>query len=54
MPVGTSVHKMYQHLLTSGYSREQAAKIAQAKTGLSLKTGRRPKSRGEYGGRKQR
>lgn len=51
MPVGSSVHRMYSHLLSSGYDKKNAAKIAQAKTGLSLQTGKPPK-RGEYGQRK--
>lgn len=45
MPKGTSVHKMYEHLLSSGYSQADAAKIAQAKTGLALATGKPPKSK---------
>ena len=43
MPTGTKVDKMYQHLLTAGYDKGQAARIAQAKTGLSLVTGRAPR-----------
>ena len=43
MPAGTRVDKMYKHLRASGYSEEDAAKIAQSKTGLSLQTGRPPK-----------
>ena len=52
MPPGTKVDRMYKHLLSSGYTEAQAAKIAQAKTGLALKTGRRPKAKGEYDGRR--
>ena len=43
MPIGTKVDKMYRHLLSSGYDKKSAAKIAQAKTGLALKTGKPPK-----------
>ena len=39
MPAGTSVDKLYRHLLSTGYTKAQAAKIAQEKTGLALKTG---------------
>ena len=54
MPRGTPVERMYQHLLSAGYTKESAAKIAQAKTGLALRTGRPPKKRkGEYGTRKR-
>lgn len=51
MPKGTPVHKMYMHLLSTGYSKPNAAKIAQSKTGLALRTGRRPKAKGEYDGK---
>ena len=43
MPKGTKVHRMYEHLLSAGYSKESAVRIAQSKTGLSLKTGKPPK-----------
>lgn len=46
MPVGTPVHKMYMDLLSKGMDQPSAAKIAQAKTGLSLVTGKPPKSKG--------
>ena len=45
MPKGTPVHKLYDKLVRRGYSKASAAKIAQAKTGKSLKTGRAPKSK---------
>lgn len=45
MPKGTKVHKMYEGMRETGMSKERAAKIAQAKTGKSLKTGRKPKSK---------
>ena len=45
MPVNTKVHKMYVHLLSAGYDKKSAAKIAQEKTGLALKTGRRPRTK---------
>ena len=43
MPTGTRVDKMYKHLLSTGkYDKSTAARIAQAKTGLSLVTGKAP------------
>jgi hypothetical protein len=45
MPKGSKVDKIYQSLLKSGKSRESAARIAQAKSGQSLKTGRAPKGK---------
>ena len=43
MPKGTKVHKMYQGRVDSGMSKGKAARIAQAKTGKSLMTGKKPK-----------
>lgn len=43
MPKGTKVHKVYTALRKSGKSKGSAARIAQSKTGQSLKTGRKPK-----------
>lgn len=43
MPKGTKVHRVYEALLREGKSKASAAKIAQAKTGQSLATGRKPK-----------
>lgn len=43
MPAGTPVDRMYKHLLSTGYTKKDAAKIAQAKTGLALVTGKPPK-----------
>jgi hypothetical protein len=45
MPKGTKVERVYEALRREGYSEASAAKIAQAKTGKSLKTGRAPKHR---------
>jgi hypothetical protein len=45
MPKGTKVERLYEHLRSKGYSKASAARIAQAKTGLSLKTGKKPKSK---------
>ena len=45
MPKNTKVHKLYGALLKQGKSKSQAARIAQAKTGKSLKTGRKPKGK---------
>lgn len=43
MPKGTKVHKVYEALRRKGKTKGSAARIAQAVTGRSLKTGRRPK-----------
>jgi len=40
MPEGTKVHNLYKKLLLQGYSKGKAARIAQAQTGQSLKTGK--------------
>jgi len=45
MPKGTKVHKLYEKLKAAGYSTASAAKIAQAKTGQSLHTGKRIKNK---------
>ena len=47
MPKDSPVHKMYEALKREGYSKERAAKIAQAQTGLSLATGEPPKHENE-------
>ena len=46
MPVNSPVHDLYKDLLTKGYDPKSAAKIAQAKTGLALVTGKPPKTKG--------
>lgn len=43
MPRGTAVEKLYRALRGKGYSKAKSARISQAKTGLSLRTGRKPK-----------
>lgn len=43
MPKGSKVHKVYDALKDKGMSKGKAARIAQAQTGKSLKTGRAPK-----------
>ena len=43
MPKNTKVHKVYEALRRQGASKGKAARIAQAKTGRALKTGRKPK-----------
>lgn len=43
MPKGTKVHKMYDAMVGEGMPKAKAARIAQAKTGKSLKTGKAPK-----------
>ncbi len=45
MPEGTKVHRLYKILLRAGHSVKSAVRIAQAKTGLSLKTGKKPKKK---------
>ena len=40
MPKGTRVHKAYSNMRRKGYSKGKAARIAQSKTGQSLKTGK--------------
>lgn len=45
MPKGSKVDKVYQALRREGASEGKAARIAQAKTGQSLKTGRPPKGK---------
>lgn len=43
MPKGTLVDRIYEALKREGYDEGSAARIAQAKTGTSLATGRPPK-----------
>lgn len=45
MPKGSKTHKMYEGMRKAGMPKMKAAKIAQAKTGKSLKTGKRPRGR---------
>lgn len=45
MPKGTKVDKMYKAMKSHGMSEEKAARIAQAKTGQSLKTGKKSKGK---------
>lgn len=45
MPKGTKVENVYTALRNKGASKAKAAKIAQAKTGQSLKTGKPPKKK---------
>jgi len=52
MPVGTKVDNIYRALLKKGYTQSQAAKVAQANTGMALRTGKPLKSKGEYSGQK--
>lgn len=42
MPKGTKVHDMYEAMKREGMSKGKAARIAQAKTGMSLMTGKPP------------
>lgn len=43
MPKGSKVHKVYEALRKEGFAKANAAKIAQWKTGKSLKIGKSPK-----------
>ena len=45
MPTNTKVHKIYEALKRSGKSEASAARIAQAKTGKALATGKPPKGK---------
>lgn len=47
MPKGSKVHKLYDKLVSSGKSKGAAARIAQAQTNQSLKTGKAPKRGGK-------
>ena len=42
MPKGTKVHKMYDAITREGMDKGKAARIAQAKTGQALATGKKP------------
>ena len=39
MPLNSAVHQMYAGLVKDGMSQKEAAKIAQEKTGMALRTG---------------
>ena len=43
MPEGTKVERTYKAIRKTGASKAKAARIAQAQTGQSLATGRKPK-----------
>lgn len=45
MPKGTRVHVIYQAMVRAGESKELAARTAQARTGKSLRTGKKPKGK---------
>jgi hypothetical protein len=45
MPKGTKVHQVYEAVKRSGKSAGAAARIAQAQTGKSLATGKKPKGK---------
>jgi hypothetical protein len=45
MPKGTKVEKIYSGLRKEGASKGKAARIAQAKSGQALKTGKKPKAK---------
>lgn len=46
MPVGSKVHKMFKAIERKGAAPAKAARIAQAKTGQALATGKAPKHHG--------
>lgn len=46
MPEGTKVDRMYKALLRMGKDAGTAARIAQAKSGQALSTGKPPKKKG--------
>jgi len=43
MPKGTKVHQIYKAIVREGAPKGKAARIAQAQTGKSLATGKKPK-----------
>lgn len=45
MPKGSKVEKIYNALLREGKSKASATRIAQAKAGQALKTGKPPKNK---------
>lgn len=45
MPQGTKVEQMYSAMTAEGMDKGKAARIAQAKTGLALATGKPPKKK---------
>lgn len=45
MPSGSNVDRVYKALRRAGKSEASAAKIAQAKTGQALQTGKPPKKK---------
>ena len=46
MPEGTKVDRMYKAMREEGMPKSKAAKIAQAKSGQALATGKPPKHNG--------
>lgn len=47
MPKGTKVHRCYKKMRKKGASKGKAARVCQKSTGQSLKTGKKPKSKGK-------
>ena len=45
MPKGTKVDFMYKAMVREGMNKGKAARIAQAKTGMSLATGKKPEGK---------
>jgi hypothetical protein len=45
MPKGTKVERVYEAVKKTGKSKASAARIAQAKTGQALATGKPPKGK---------
>ena len=52
MPKNSKVHKMYDALKKEGMPSNRAARIAQAKTGQALMTGKPPKTVSRLHGKK--
>lgn len=46
MPKNSKVHRLYEAMVQSGVPKELAAKTAQKRTGMSLRSGKRIKKRG--------
>jgi hypothetical protein len=51
MPKGSKVHRMYEAIKRGGADKGKAARIAQAKTGQALATGKAPKNARKGGGK---
>ena len=52
MAENKTVHMLYEELVKSGMSEKDAAKTAQRKTGIALKSGKPIKTKGLYNGKR--